>query len=73
MHNKRSENGQYREAHASAASREARAREETQTHEGLFTHTRDAAARRMFTGETQLDAKLFKDRRVNRDAYRPKV
>lgn len=70
---KRDEDGRYREDYAPAAARAERARTETQTHEGRFTHARDAAARRMPLAVNQFDAKLFKDRRVNRDAYRPKV
>jgi hypothetical protein len=72
--NKRDEGGMYREAHESARSRCERAYKETQTHEGRFTHSRDAAERRMSVAVTvPAGVPYFKDRKINRDAYRPKV
>lgn len=71
---KRDEDGRYREAHASAASRDARAREETQTHSGTFTHTRNAAERRMPLDCTvPSTVPLFRDKRFNRSSWKPKV
>lgn len=71
---KRDEGGRYREAHIPAATRDARAREETQTHEGRFTHTREAAARRMPLDCTVPESvPYFRDRKFNRSSWKPKV
>ena len=65
--------GQYREA-TGAEMRATKARHDTQTHDGLFTHDRDASERRMRMHVTvPFDVPRFKDKKVNRDAYRPKV
>lgn len=73
MSDKRDDGGRYREAHESAEARASRARDLTQTHEGRFTHERAAGPRRMPLAVTQFSAPLFKDKRVNRDGYHPKV
>ena len=73
MHSKRDEGGMYRPL-SPAEERCERAQKLTQTHEGRFTHSRDADARRMKLAVTvPKDLPMFRDKRVNRDAYRPKV
>ena len=71
-HDKRDEAGMYRPL-SSAEVRHQRAREETQTHEGRFTHTREAADRRTALGATvPQSTPYFKNKRFNRDPYMPK-
>ena len=73
MHDKRDEAGMYRPM-SSAEVRHQRARTETQTHSGPFTHNRDAAERRMDVEVTvPYSVPYFKDRKFNRDGFRPKV
>ncbi len=73
MHDKRDDGGMYRPL-SDAEERCERAKRLTQTHEGRFTHERDAADRRMSLAvSVPQSAPYFKDRKFNRDAYRPKV
>lgn len=63
----------YREL-TSAEARGKRAHMLTQTHEGRFTHERDASERRMGVAvSVPQSVPYFKDRKFNRDGYRPKV
>lgn len=72
-HSKRDESGMYRPL-SSAEERCERARAETQGHEGRFTHSRDADARRMpLAVSVPQSAPFFKGGKFNRDPYRPKV
>jgi hypothetical protein len=71
-HDKRDDGGMYRPL-SDAEERHMRAREETQTHSGPFTHEREASKRRMPLDAIQYSAPYFKDRRFNRDGYHPKV
>lgn len=72
-HDKRDDDGKYRERFP-AEERCERAKNLTQTHEGRFTHERDAAPRRMPVEVTvPFSVPRFKDYKANRDAYRPKV
>ena len=72
-HDKRAEDGKYRDRYP-AEERCERAKMLTQTHEGQFTHPRDAAERRMPLDVTvPRSVPYFKDKKVNRDAFRPKV
>jgi hypothetical protein len=73
MHDKRDEGGMYRPL-SSAEERCERARMETQTHTGRFTHERDATDRRMpLVVSVPQSTPMFKDRKFNRDGYHPKV
>ncbi len=72
-HDKRADDGKYR-LRSSSESRVAEATTATQTHEGRFTHERDCDKRRMPMAATvSFDVPRFKDYRVNRDGYHPKV
>lgn len=71
---KRDENGMYRAHVESASERCEKAHKATQTHEGRFTHSRDASERRMPLAVTVPGSvPYFKNRKANRDAYRPRV
>ena len=73
MHDKRDDGGMYRPL-SDAETRGERARTLTQTHEGRFTHERDAASRRMpVAASVPQSAPYFKGRKFNRDGYHPKV
>jgi hypothetical protein len=72
-HDKRDEGGMYRPLSA-AEERCERAKRETQTHEGRFTHSRDATERRMDIDITVPESvPYFRNKRFNRDPWRPKV
>lgn len=73
-HYRRGEDGKYRDRYP-AENRCERAKILTQTHEGRFTHPRDAAERRMDVdiGVPYLGTPYFKGQKFNRDAHRPKV
>ena len=72
-HDLRGDDGMYR-CCTPAEERGKRATMLTQTHEGRFTHERDAADRRMSLDiELPYETPRFKGKRVNRDAYHPKV
>ena len=71
--NRRGDDGQFYAHTRSASERRESATMETQTHSGRFTHSRDAEKRRMNVASEQFSAELFKNKHVNRDAYRPKV
>ena len=72
MHTKRDDSGMYRPL-SPAEERCERAKMLTQTHEGRFTHERDAADRRMPLTLEPANPPYFKDKRANRDGYHPKV
>lgn len=71
-HDARDDGGMYRPLSA-AEERCERAKHLTQTHEGRFTHSRDAAERRMKITLEPANPPYFKDRKANRDGYHPKV
>ena len=70
---KRDDSGMYRERNT-AEERCERAKRETQTHEGRFTHSRDAAERRMDIDIVVPESvPYFRNRRFNRDRWAVKV
>ncbi len=72
-HDARDDGGMYRPLSA-AEERCERAKHLTQTHEGRFTHERDAADRRMPVAvSVPQSTPFFKNRKFNRDGYHPKV
>lgn len=72
-HDRRAEDGTYR-CCTPAETRAKRARDLTQTWEGPFTHDRNESARRMDVKvSVPQDTPFFKNKRFNRDQYRPNV
>lgn len=73
MHDKRGDGGMYR-CCTPAEDRARRAREETQTKYGRFTHERIEETRRMpVEVNVPQSAPYFKNKRFNRESHKPRV
>lgn len=69
MHDKRDERGMYREL-TSAETRARTARDLTQTHEGVCTHSREPK-RQTFQASPPLSTPMFRKGRTIREPYNP--